>query len=525
MKETHRTVKRLFSAFLCIVMILALAPMAVFADEPPVESPAPSPVPGPVTVYIDRSTTKGEVSSESFVTTEHYNVGDIFKLTEEKIARDYFGADYKLVEDMSDFESEIIWSADGANLVASFKLTYAPVVVTPETVNINYVYEDQIIDGRAIPSWSETIAYGSSYTVSSRHENIADYTFSGWKLNGEVADGKVLENVTADVTLMGSYTKNENCGKYYVEYYYESVNDPGVYEFNHREYKDGVKEGPVAVSAGSITGFKFNSDKSTAATADMNIDLSQPMKLYYTRNSYTVTYKVDGKQSGNVETYKYGQQLTLRDAPNAKKGYTFVGWDGDHALGSNNTMPACNVVFSGKMVPGSGAVYTVNVYRQNVKGDYELYLSQKRTGVVDSLTNVTAAPVDGYVLQPFTNKTIKADDSTVISVYYEMTDELAAILIATGKNTSNAPAADLVLPNDFALNLDAEELTAEPDNGDAQPADEQDTANIGEEETPLANGESGLGFNIIPFIIIGLCLVAAAIIFYVRHKKQAEENA
>lgn len=56
MNETHRTVKRLLSTFLCIVMILALAPMTVLAldeepVEPPVESTAPSPVPGPVTVY------------------------------------------------------------------------------------------------------------------------------------------------------------------------------------------------------------------------------------------------------------------------------------------------------------------------------------------------------------------------------------------------------------------------------------------------------------------------------------------
>lgn len=338
-------------------------------------------------------------------------------MTEDEINRNYFGSDYVLDEQMSNFSTVIIWSEGGANLVGSFKLIYKPAVVTPETVNINYVYEDGMIDGRTPAGWSETIDYGSSYTVKSKHESFADYTFSGWMLDGKVADGTVLENVTADVTLTGSYTRNENCGKYYVEYYLESVSNPGQYVLSSREYKDGVKEGEVAVSHGSINGFKFNSSKSTAAVADMNIDLSTPMKLYFDRNSYTVTYTVDGKQSGKVETYKFGQTVTMRDAPNAKKGYTFVGWDSDHALGSGSTMPATNVVFSGKMVPGSGAIYTVNVYRQNVKGDYELYHSQKRTGVVDSLTNVTAAPVEGYTLQPFTNKTIKADDSTVVSVY------------------------------------------------------------------------------------------------------------
>ncbi len=51
MNETHRTVKRLLSAFLCIVMILALAPMTVFADGENPETPAepqPTPVSGAV---------------------------------------------------------------------------------------------------------------------------------------------------------------------------------------------------------------------------------------------------------------------------------------------------------------------------------------------------------------------------------------------------------------------------------------------------------------------------------------------
>lgn len=528
MKETHRTVKRLFSAFLCIVMILALAPMAVFADEPPVESPAPSPVPGPVTAIVEFNTSDGQ-----YIEPMEYNAGvategDILYLEGENLsnAQKYFeNAHPEYTLNIANTKTEgTVWY-DTDRLIVTFTLAYdAPVIPETPTYVISYVYDDF---GLA-PEASATVKEGDTYQVSDVHKDWPGYIFEGWKIRGGDTVVTEIKNVTSDIELVAYFSKDPTAGKYIVEHYWENLDGKG-YTLHEQEIRGGVADGATVAAAKShaknYSGFNYKNAEGTAVANIYVEDSQNVIKVYYTRNSYTVTYKVDGKQSGNVETYKYGQQLTLRDAPNAKKGYTFVGWDGDHALGSNNTMPACNVVFSGKMVPGSGAVYTVNVYRQNVKGDYELYLSQKRTGVVDSLTNVTAAPVDGYVLQPFTNKTIKADDSTVISVYYEMTDELAAILIATGKNTSNAPAADLVLPNDFALNLDAEELTAEPDNGDAQPADEQDTANIGEEETPLANGESGLGFNIIPFIIIGLCLVAAAIIFYVRHKKQAEENA
>ncbi len=42
----------------------------------------------------------------------------------------------------------------------------------------------------------------------------------------------------------------------------------------------------------------------------------------YKINSYTVTYKVDGEQYGEIETYEYGAAVTLREKP-SREGYTF----------------------------------------------------------------------------------------------------------------------------------------------------------------------------------------------------------
>lgn len=42
-------------------------------------------------------------------------------------------------------------------------------------------------------------------------------------------------------------------------------------------------------------------------------------------NTHTITYKIDGVQDGEVETYSFGDPIVIREAP-VKDGYTFNGW-------------------------------------------------------------------------------------------------------------------------------------------------------------------------------------------------------
>ncbi|MBQ2842147.1 MAG: InlB B-repeat-containing protein, partial [Clostridia bacterium] len=65
------------------------------------------------------------------------------------------------------------------------------------------------------------------------------------------------------------------------------------------------------------------------------------LKVYYSRNDYTITYNVDGEEY-KVETYKYGADITILEAPK-KEGHTFSGWDST----LDATMPAENLVING----------------------------------------------------------------------------------------------------------------------------------------------------------------------------------
>uniref|UniRef100_UPI003565113E InlB B-repeat-containing protein n=1 Tax=Hungatella hathewayi TaxID=154046 RepID=UPI003565113E len=72
---------------------------------------------------------------------------------------------------------------------------------------------------------------------------------------------------------------------------------------------------------------------------------------HFAVNSYTVTYKVDGEQSGEIETYEYGKLVTIREDLE-KEGHKFSGWN----LKEDFTMPAEDVVIVGSFTANE---YTV----------------------------------------------------------------------------------------------------------------------------------------------------------------------
>ncbi len=97
-----------------------------------------------------------------------------------------------------------------------------------------------------------------------------------------------------------------------------------------------------------ITGytFKWYTDPAFTEEAVFDYTVMEDTDFYgrYEINSYTVTYKVDGEQYGEIDTYDYNETVTVRPEP-TKEGYTFSGWD-TSAL-NEGKMPADNVEITG----------------------------------------------------------------------------------------------------------------------------------------------------------------------------------
>jgi len=111
----------------------------------------------------------------------------------------------------------------------------------------------------------------------------------------------------------------------------------------------GTTEATVTAIARTYTGFTFDGNISgTVASGSVAPDSSLVLKLYYNRNSYTLTFNPNNGQGNNVATVRYGATVT---APTyTKTGYNFSGWD-TIVVG---TMPAANKSYT--------ATWSINSY-------------------------------------------------------------------------------------------------------------------------------------------------------------------
>ena len=93
-------------------------------------------------------------------------------------------------------------------------------------------------------------------------------------------------------------------------------------------------------------------------------DGSLVLKLYYTRDSYKVTYQYTGKvPTGASElpaetTEKYGAAVTVA-ADATAPGYTFSGWSREDGLAT----PAENVTITGSFTANGETPYKVEHYQ------------------------------------------------------------------------------------------------------------------------------------------------------------------
>lgn len=175
-------------------------------------------------------------------------------------------------------------------------------------LTIHYVYAG---GGAATPDYTEVLDFGAPYSVIS--PSIPGYT----------ADKSVVTGTmpAAPVTVTVTYTASTGT-PYEVHHYLERLE--GAYpavpdEKDNLRGETGAWTAAAAKSYDGFTPIEFEQKRIKA-------NGSTVVKIFYTRNSYLLTYK--DSLSAEVyasQTYKYGAAVTAIAAP-TKTGYTFTGW-------------------------------------------------------------------------------------------------------------------------------------------------------------------------------------------------------
>ena len=350
---------------------------------------------------------------------EHYQqnlAGDAFVLfeTEEQNAttdthvsatpKDYTGFTYDGTVDGTVTEGNV--AGDGSLVL---KLYY-----TRDSYKVTYQYTGKVPTGASELPAETTEKYGAAVTVAA-DATAPGYTFSGWSRE----DGFTMP--AENVTITGSFTANGET-PYKVEHYQQNLEDDG-YTLAETENLTGETDTTATANPKTYTGFAFDGTaEGTVASGNIAGDGSLVLKLYYTRNSYDVTYAYTGTVPTGASalpekaTVKYGAPVTVAEAATAP-GYTFSGWSRN-----DFTMPAENVTITGSFTANSNTEYTVRHHFQNILDDaYDAdtaMLSEMLSGTTDTLTAAAAKTVAGFTAQSFQQKNIAGDGSTVVDIYY-----------------------------------------------------------------------------------------------------------
>ena len=329
----------------------------------------------------------------------------------------YTGFTYN-VEASTDTKSGIV-QEDGS---LTLKLYY-----TRNTHNVIYQITGSNFANEAYAK-QENIKYGASLNSIGDDMAKTGYEWSGWSSLPETMPDH-------DVIVTGSYTAADDTD-YTVEHYLENLD--GTFTLKETEYLNAETNTDVTATEKSYTGFTFdNTVEGTVPSGKVDAEGSLVLKLYYTRNSYKVTYSYDGTAPDDAtpslpgeDSFKYGASVTVADLPTSET-HNFNGWNTSDAEISNNqfTMPATDVELTGhwtaKEIEPTYVTVTVNYYQDDLTGE-PIGTETMTAAVGDTITlnNVTSPTLnahkpDGYkpgvqVVDPY--KVI--DDENVIKILY-----------------------------------------------------------------------------------------------------------
>ena len=301
--------------------------------------------------------------------------------------------------------------------------------------------------------------YGAEVRVADK-ATAPGYTFDGWKKdNAEVTSFTMPAGA---VQLTGRFTANTDTG-YKVEHYQQNLAGDAFVLFETEE-QNATTDTHVSATPKDYTGFTYDGTvDGTVTEGNVAGDGSLVLKLYYTRDSYKVTYQYTGKvPTGASElpaetTEKYGAAVTVA-ADATAPGYTFSGWSREDGF----TMPAENVTITGSFTANGETPYKVEHYQQNLEDDgYTLADTENLTGETD--TTATANPktytgftFDGTVEGTVASGNIAGDGSLVLKLYYTRNS-----YDVTYAYTGTVPADASALPEKAAVKYGASVTVAE----------------------------------------------------------------
>ncbi len=260
------------------------------------------------------------------------------------------------------------------------------------------------------------------------------YSFEGWYSDAGLTSSWDFssDTVTEATTLYAKWSASTGTA-YTVDHYQQDVSGDGYSKVTaDTQNLQGTTGETATATAKSYTGFSENTTHTDrVASGTIAGDGSLVLKLYYDRNTYTVSYEENGGSSVTDTTdVRYGAKITAPTAP-TKIGYSFEGWYTDAGLSSSwdfssDTVTEATTLYA-KWSASTGTAYTVEHYQQDVSGDgYSKVTAdtQNLQGTTGETATATAKSYTGFSentthTDRVASGTIAGDGSLVLKLYYD----------------------------------------------------------------------------------------------------------
>ncbi len=214
---------------------------------------------------------------------------------------------------------------------------------TPKSYNIEFN-----ANGGEGTMANQSFVYDEAQTLNPNAFKRDGYIFLGWstEANGDVIyhDQTEVRNLATGgtVKLYAQWEAGASTG-YKIVYYGENLKGNG-YDVLKTENYSGATDSEVSATAITFEGFTYDeSDENNVVSGKILGDGTFVMKLYYTRNSYNLTFNfngesmrqaIDGEITGfdienEIVSVKYGADVEAEIAKidaGEYPGYTFGGW-------------------------------------------------------------------------------------------------------------------------------------------------------------------------------------------------------
>lgn len=288
---------------------------------------------------------------------------------------------------------------------------------------------------------TQTVRYNGKTSAPLPAPSYPGYTFDGWYKDEEcntVWDFAV-DTVTGDTTLYADWVVNLDTA-YRVEHYKQNIDDDD-YTLMETENNSGTTDTLATASAKTYIGFTENVSHADRITSG-NIagDGTLVLKLFYDRNTHTVTYNENGGQTyDQTQTVRYDGKATAPTNNPTYTGNTFTGWYKE---------AVCSTLwdFDNDKVTLDTTLYAGWEHTAVLSIQFDIDEITFRDGVVDDI-NFTMTPADAFnqsIIWESSNPLVATIDSSGMITTHSVG---STIIKMTSGDTTNGILTDSITLN------------------------------------------------------------------------------